>query len=147
MLSEHTPLEIKNKRPHPTINATTKHTSTIFMSITARKLIISLLILAQGIILWQGAFASGHAVDTENLPCHQVSLSDNTQPTQADEMLDCCDKGCAGFCHCCACSGIALISSYFAFSFSHQVLNCTALPIFLDGPSAQLLKPPRKFHS
>ncbi len=53
------------------------------MRLMARKFMISLLILAQGIVLWQGVFAAGliqpNAVETENLPCHQVSLSDNTQ--------------------------------------------------------------------
>jgi hypothetical protein len=50
------------------------------MRLTARNLVICLLILAQGILLWQGAagLISLNAVDTENqVHCHQTPLSDH----------------------------------------------------------------------
>ncbi len=124
------------------------------MRLTARKLVISLLILAQGIVLWQGAFAAGllqqNAVDTENPVCHHTPVSDRTQlnATQTHDGRDCCDKGCIGFCNCdyCACS-IGLISLCLAISFSIAVLNRTAFPACLDGQPARLLKPPRNLRS
>jgi hypothetical protein len=127
------------------------------MCLTARNLLISLLILAQGLVLWQGAFAAGliqlNAVDTENpVHCHQTPVSEQSQlnAIQTDiteDSQDCCDKDCGEFCQCneCACS-IGLICSSLAINFSITVLNCTAFPTIIDGPKAQLFKPPRKFH-
>ncbi len=127
------------------------------MPLTARKFIISFLILAQTLVLWQGAFAAG-LLPTENLPSHQTSIHDHTTLSdthilEKQEILDCCEAGCGPFCHCrdcddcqgSTCSSLGLIATGLAISFSHQVLNCTAFPTYLDGPSAQLLKPPRKF--
>ena len=125
------------------------------MSITARKLIISLLILAQGIILWQGVFASEFsrfdAVDSENIACHQAPHShSNFHSTQTDDMQDCyCDKCCMGFCHCnhCACSSIFLISSFSISNFPFQIFNFSTFPTYLDKFLSRLFKPPRKFRS
>ncbi len=121
------------------------------MSLTARQLVIILLIFSQGFILWQGAFASAKmtiAVDTENPPCIQ---HDMTQSVQNDDMnmdCDCCDKNdCVGFCHSCLHFNIGLISSVPTISFSPMVLNSTLFISLLDGHSAQLFKPPRKLYS
>ncbi len=122
------------------------------MSIKTQRLLVILLILAQGIILWQGVFASGlsqfNGVDSENIACHKA-LHEHSA-TQTNEMQDCCDKCCMGFCHCnhCACSGIFLISSILSISsFSFQKLNFSIVPTFLDGFLTRLFKPPRKFRS
>ncbi len=123
------------------------------MRLTARNLVISLLILAQGILLWQGAagLISLNAVDTENqVHCHQTPLSDHNiiQTHITNDRQDHCNKGCVGFCDCnhCACS-IALVSSYFINRVYRSVLNDTAFPSFSEPPFTQLIKPPRKFRS
>ena len=111
----------------------------------ARRLIINLLILAQGMLLWQGALALSNVVElsnaVENLACHHA-----THDMQDCDMQNCCDKGCAGFCHCHFCA-VALISTLFAFSFTPKVLNSSPLPIYISEPLARLIKPPRNFHS
>ncbi len=120
------------------------------MSIKARRLLVILLILAQGITLWQGVFASGrfNAVNSENIACHQAPISDES--TQTNDMQNCCDKCCMGFCHCnhCACSSIFLISSFFNISnFPFQIFNFSTFPTYLDGILTRLFKPPRTFRS
>ncbi len=121
------------------------------MCITARQLVIILLIFSQGIILWQGAFASAKmtiAVDGENTPCIQ---KDMMQVAHNDEMdCDCCNQqDCSGICYCHSCvhCSLGLISSVPSLRFSPRVLNSTFFVFLLDGHSAQLFKPPRKFCS
>jgi hypothetical protein len=127
------------------------------MCLKTQRLLVILLILAQGIILWQGVFASEfsefNAVNSKKIVCHQ-SLDGHTSIVQADgmDMQDCCDKSdkcCVGFCHCnhCTCS-IFLISSVSNISsFSFQIFNFSTFPIYLDGFLTRLFKPPRKFRS
>ena len=120
------------------------------MSITARKFIISLLIVAQGLILWQGVFASGFSqVDSENTPCIQHDMTQQDVQTQNNEMdCDCCNQmDCLGCCYSCVHCSFGLISSVPTLSFSPLVLNSTFFISILDGHSAQLFKPPRKFFS
>jgi len=127
------------------------------MRLTARKFIISLLILVQGLVLWQGAFAAGliqlSVTTTENLLNYQTSIHDHTPLSsilEKKESLNCCEESCELFCHChdcddCqdgTCSSLGLIATELAISFLNQVLNCTAFPTYLNGLSVQLLKPP-----
>ncbi len=122
------------------------------MCITARQLVIILLIFSQGIILWQGSFASAKmnlAVDTENTHCIQDHM---TQVAHNDEMdCDCCNQhDCIGFCYCHSCvhSSLGLIFSVPSPSFSSSmVLLSIFFVLLLNGHSAQLFKPPRKFCS
>ena len=117
------------------------------MSITARKFIISLLIVAQGLILWQGVFASGFSqVDSENTPCIQHDMTQQDVQTQNNEMdCDCCNQqDCVGFCYChfCVHCSFGLISSVPALDFSPLVLISTFFVSTLDGHSAPIFKPP-----
>ena len=122
------------------------------MRITARQLVIILLIFSQGIILWQGAFASAKmtiAVDTENSPCIQHDMTQQDIQAQNDEMdCDCCNQqDCIGFCHSCVHYSLGLISSVPTLSFIPLALSSTFFVLLLNGHSAQLFKPPRKFCS
>jgi len=124
------------------------------MYLTARQLVIILLIFSQGFILWQGAFASAKmtiAVDTENTPCIQHDMTQQDIQAQNDEMdmdCDCCNQmDCVGVCHSCVHCSLGLISSVPTISFSPLVLISTFLVSILDGHSAQFFKPPRKLYS
>ncbi len=113
------------------------------MYFQTQRLLVILLILAQGIILWQGVFASGQFI-----ACHEAPISNDS--IQSNDMQDCCDKCCLGFCHCnyCACSSIFLISSVFNISnFSFQIFNFSSFPTYFDAFLTRLFKPPRKFRS
>jgi hypothetical protein len=140
---------------------------------TVRKIIISLLILAQAIVLWQGAFAAGlipDTVDTDQTNCHQTTISEHTSLTttqindempidsnagtlkpekilEHDERQNCQENCCGDFCQCgsCVCAGFALIPSYVSMSFSIGILNHISFPIFLDWQPVLLFKPPRQF--
>ena len=124
------------------------------MRITARQLVIILLIFSQSFILWQGVFASAKmtiAVDTENTHCIQHDMTQDNMQAQSEKMdCDCCNhKNCSGLCNCHSCvhCNIGLISSVPNISFSPLVLNSTFFVSILDGHSAQLFKPPRKLYS
>jgi hypothetical protein len=124
------------------------------MYLTARQLVIILLIFSQGFILWQGVFASAKmtiAVDTEKTLCIQDDMTQPDIQTQNDEMdCDCCNQqDCVGFCYCHSCvhCSLGLISSVPTISYSPLVLISTFLVSILDGHSAQFFKPPRKLYS
>ncbi len=118
---------------------------------TSRKIIISLLMLAQMFILWQGAFATGiqlGTIDTISPSCHQTTISEqHTSPIQAleyTEMLNSNDNCCDGSCQCsnCDCASFALFSSHIIKSIFTEMLNTIYFPTLLDWQPVLIFKPP-----
>jgi len=111
---------------------------------TARNLVVNLTLIAQVVILWQGAFAAGFF--PFQAAQHQTLISDHTQPhansVNPDCQHDCC-RDCDD-CSDCGCSSIGLVPSNFTISLCQWGLNYTAFPSFLDWLPVLLIKPPRR---
>lgn len=121
---------------------------------TIRKIFINLLILAQIMVLWQGAFAASFVqldnVDTGHTNCHQTTISKQvspmaTQVLEHDHTQSVYDNCCGDDCQCdhCVCFNIALIPSFPPKSISTEVLNQIPFSFLSDWQPVSLFKPPR----
>jgi hypothetical protein len=128
------------------------------MRLTVRNLVISLLILAQSVALWQGAVAAAQLIpqsvnQTNLLAQHQTPVLDQTRlhasttSIDFDNQLDCCC--CCDNCsdcddyNSCGCNSMALVSSSLTIRLCQWKLNHSAFPSFLDGFFTPPTKPPR----